>query len=469
MPVKKKWVKYLLLLLVWIGYLTPAFASLTLEDERRIGKEFYTKLEGNNHLIKNKRVTAYINSLGQRLLSAVSGSPFVYQFSVVKSQAVNAFATPGGYVYVHMGLVNLAENEGQLASVLAHEIAHVELRHIASMIEKSKKVNAAALAAIIAGAFLGGGGDLTAAVAGFSLAGITTMQLKYSREHEEAADRLALSYLVGAGYNSKAAVDFLKNMRRYEFYSKNAPSYLLTHPGIDDRIRYIDALLQTRFIPSGAEQVVGNFKRIKTLLLLARDDHTNNLRHFQGIISSDPLDVDALYGLAVSQERMGQVEQALANFHKALSLVPTDGDVLRELGISYLKQGRHEEAIFHLEQALRYHGDDPETSVNLAKAYLAKGDYREALRTLDRADIGGWGPDLAAEYYYLRATAYGRLDIKGESHFNFGRYFRRVSKDDSALYHYQEAKKYFPPESAKAREIQQEIESMRSKPTPMKR
>jgi predicted Zn-dependent protease len=165
----------------------------------------------------------------------------------VNNSAINAFATPGGYIYIHKGLLNAVENEAELAGVIAHEIGHANARHVASIIEKSQKLNIATLAAIIAGAFLGGGGEATAAIAAFSLASASTLTLKYQREHEEEADRLGINYLVNAGYYPAAMVDFLKLIKQYEFLSKTIPSYLRTHPGTDDRIFYLDSLILTQY------------------------------------------------------------------------------------------------------------------------------------------------------------------------------------------------------------------------------
>ncbi len=221
-------------------------------------------------------------SLGERILSHSDKVPFEFKFSIIRSSAINAFATPGGYVYINQGLINLVENEAQLAGVLAHEIAHVNGRHIAEIVDRSKVINIASLAAILAGAFLGGSGDAVAAVTSFTMATAATLTLKYSREHEEAADRTGMSYLVAAGYNGGAMLDFLRIMRRYEFYSNTIPSYFLTHPGTDERTRYIDALLQTTYTRKGAESILGNLKRVQTLLLLeGKTTDSANLQHFQ--------------------------------------------------------------------------------------------------------------------------------------------------------------------------------------------
>ncbi|MGA2332259.1 MAG: M48 family metalloprotease, partial [Syntrophales bacterium] len=143
-----------------------AHASFTIEDEKKLGKEFYERLDKSDVLIHDQRIDAYINQLGNKLVAQSEKAPFDFRFSVIKSSAINAFATPGGYVYVNRGLITLVETESELASVLAHEIGHINKRHVASIIEKSQKIGMATLAAVLAGAFLGGGGDLSAAVAG---------------------------------------------------------------------------------------------------------------------------------------------------------------------------------------------------------------------------------------------------------------------------------------------------------------
>ncbi len=224
-----------LLLLLRCVLPTAAEASFTIEDEKKLGKEFYEKLQKGNFLLQNEQVNSYLALLGGRILASSEKAPFDFQFSIIRSAAINAFATPGGYVYVNQGLINLVENEAELAGVLAHEIAHVNGRHIAEIIDRSTKLSISTLAAILAGAFLGGGGDLTAAVASFSMAAATSLSLKYSRQQEEAADRTGLSYLVASGYDGKAMLDFLKIMSRYEYYSNTIPSYFLTHPGTDER------------------------------------------------------------------------------------------------------------------------------------------------------------------------------------------------------------------------------------------
>ena len=293
-------------------FTTRPVCALTIEEEKKAGKELFDKLEKHGYLEQNARAEDYISELGKRLL-ANSKPIFDFRFSIIKSSGINAFATPGGYVYVYQGLINLVETESELAGVLAHEIAHVNARHIASIAEKSGKISIATLAAILAGALLGGGGQATAAIAAMTMATATHMSLKYSREHEEEADRLGMACLVQTGYEGKAVIDFLKIMRRYEFYSNTIPSYFLTHPGTDERIRYLDGLLQTTYRrQSGEKSVIGGLKRIQAILSLDNKNLDVTLRKYEEDLRKNPNDFDILYGLALVQEKMGLIAPAMA-------------------------------------------------------------------------------------------------------------------------------------------------------------
>ena len=448
-----------------LSFLSPraAGAEMTLEDERKLGKEIYDKLASHNFFLKNPRVTRYVESIGHQILAQSKKVPFDFKFSVMKSSAINAFATPGGYVYVNTGLILVAENESEFASVLAHEIAHANARHIADIIEKSKKVNIATLAGVLAGAVLGGGSPEGMALATFSLAAGTSMQLKYTRENEEEADRFGMAYLTGAGYDSQSMPDFLKVMRRNEFYSNSVPSYFLTHPGTDERIRYLDGLIQTRYSRRGQENIIGGFRRIQTIVRLDDKNEESALAYFKSEAEKNPRDVDALLGLAVIQAKLGRMDDAFTNFNRALLVSPKDPDVIRGLGKSLIDSGRATEAVGVLEKAYAVDENDLETAMGLGRAYEQTGNYQAALAVFKKAAVKN--PDDENIPYHL-ATNYGHLNNPGESHYFFGIYFMKKKKTDSALFHFREALKYAPPGSARAMDLQKYIETLSKKELP---
>jgi len=451
---------FFIILIFLSGYAGVCSAAFSIEDEKKLGKEFYEKLKKKNIFVDNPRISDYLNNLGQRLLEEdLDKSPFDFTFSVIKNSGINAFATPGGYVYVYGGLIGITENESQLAGVLAHEIAHIKARHIAKMVEKSQKISVATLAAVLAGAFLGGGGEATAAVTGFSLATATSLNLKYSREFEEEADRIGMSSLVNAGYDGRGMFDFLKIMRQYEFYSNSVPSYFLTHPGTSDRISYIDGLLNVRNKNEGVKNIIKGYGRVKTILYL--DDDKNLDTKFNTLterLKENPDDLEALYCLAVVQSEMGKVTESVAYFNKALSLSPDDADILRDLGISYFSTGKIKDAIDTLRKAYLINGKDLDTILYLGRSYEVSQDYSTALKLYIQYNKGN--PDNI-DFYYKLAMMYGKLEKLGESHYNFGLFFKKKNKSKSALFHFKAALNHLSPDSEMARNSKREIESMR--------
>jgi len=442
------------------------FAEFTIDDEKKLGKEFYDKMVKHHLLLENKQLNEYIDKIGNRVLKGNKQVPFQFRFSIVNDTAINAFATPGGYIYVNKGLINAVENEGELAGVIAHEIAHANARHIASIIEKSQKLNIATLAAVLAGAFLGGGGEATAAVVALSVAGSASLTLKYSREHEEEADRLGIEYLTEAGYYPAATVDFLKIIKRYEYLSKSIPSYLLTHPGTDERMFYLDSLILTKYRQKGLKNIVGNLTRIQARLILHGDNLNSRQKQLEKSLAENPENVDLLYALALVEDKLGKVNDALNHYQKALSLAPRDEDVLKSLGLLYLKMGKAYEAQSNLLRARAVNADNDEVILALGKAYDAQGKYDNALECFLK--LKNKKIDDEVDIHYYIAMTYGKLNIMGESHYNFGLYFKRINKKDSALFHFKKALDYFPPDSARSDAVNQEIKALNSKNTPNK-
>lgn len=435
------------------------YAEFTIDDEKKLGKEFYDKMVKHHLLLENKHLNEYIIKIGNLVLKDNKKVPFDFHFSIVDDSAINAFATPGGYIYINKGLINAVENEAELAGVMAHEIGHANARHVASIIEKSQKLSIATLAAVLAGAFLGGGGAASAAIASFSVAGAASLNLKYSREHEEEADRMGIEYLSGAGYYPAAMVDFLKIMKKYEFLSKNIPSYLLTHPGTDERMFYLDSLVLTKYRQKGSKYIIGNLSRMQTLLILGGDDLNARYKHLDDSAAKDPQNVDLLYALALTEDKLGRVNEALNHYQEALRLSSRDEDILKSLGLMYLKIGKADQAIAYLQRAEAINADNDDIILALGKAYDAQAKYDKALEyylKLENKKIND------TDIHYYIAMTYGKLNIMGESHYNFGLYFKQLNKKDTALFHFKKALDFFPAGSQRANAIDKAINDLKS-------
>jgi predicted Zn-dependent protease len=459
-------IQVIVAVLIFLLMSRPALAEFTIEDENKVGREFYEEMVKSHALVEDPRIVNYVRAVGQRITSQLPITLFDFHFSVIRSSAVNAFATPGGYIYVNSGLISLVEKESQLAGVMSHETGHIQSRHIAQMISKSQKVSIGSLAAILAGAFLGGGSNLTAGIAGFSMATATSLSLKYSRENEEEADRKGMGFLVKAGYDPQAMVDFMKIMKRYEYFSNTIPSYFLTHPGTEDRIAYLDSLRITTYPSPGKDSIVGHLKRIQTLIQLDDKDQERALKHFQNDLRKNPSDVDDLYGLAVTLNRLGRNTEAMETFQKVLSIAPDDMDVIRDLGICYYQLGQADKAIIPLKEVVAAYPNDVEAALYLGKVYNATGNYSDAIKLFNTLK-----PPISddADVHYNLAVAYGKTDQAGWSHYHFAMYFKKKRRFDAALFHLKAAQLSFSEYSPMAEKIETEIQSMGAKDKSLQR
>jgi len=272
---------------------------------------------------------------------------------------------------------------------------------------------------------------------------------------------LGITYLVSAGYYPGAMVDFLKIIKQYEFISKTMPSYLMTHPGTDQRIFYLDGLILTTYRQTGAKNIAGNLKRMQTLISLNAADLDARQRQLKEALIKNPRDVDVLYALALTEDKLGQTSLALEHFQKALSLSPRDEDILKNIGLIYLKMDKADLALNYLQHAANSDTNNDEVILALGKTYFALGNYQKALesflklenRTLEDGDIN-----------YHIAMAYGKLNNQGESHYYFGLYFKKAKKKESSLFHFKEALKYFSAGSERAEAINKAIKEWESDP-----
>lgn len=208
---------------------------LSEEDEMKLAEQVHQELQKQARLVEDRSINEYVNSVGQRLARR-SGRPDIpWRFYVVDDKSINAFATLGGRVYVHTGLLAATQSEAQLASVLGHEIGHIVGRHGLENIKKSQRAGLFAGLATIAGAVLGGqaGADLGGA-AGNLIGGGYLM--KHSRDAEREADYLGLYNLKDAGYNTGGMVEMFEILQEVSSSSPDAlGSILASHPAPRER------------------------------------------------------------------------------------------------------------------------------------------------------------------------------------------------------------------------------------------
>lgn len=211
---------------------------MSVEEENKIGVEFMRSIRANLDLVNDPVSNEYIQNLGEKLASQVDSSGLSFTFFIVNDNSINAFAGPGGYIGVHTGLILASQSEDELASVLAHEIAHVTQRHLVRTLSQSSNMTIPAMAAIIAAILLGqGNSQITEAVIASTIAGTTQTQLNFSRLHEQEADRVGIDMMAKSGFDPLAMPYFFQTLQKSHRYADgNIPEFILTHPVTSSRI-----------------------------------------------------------------------------------------------------------------------------------------------------------------------------------------------------------------------------------------
>ncbi len=425
----------MILVLFLLGSFVKGGQAMSTEEEKKLGKKAIEEIRKQLEVVNELSLQAFINRVGHFLVNQVGPTPFDFDFHVIKAVDPNAFAVPGGHIYVTTGLLSLVENEPEFAGVLAHEISHVTGRHIARMIEKTKGLNIVTLAAMIAGAIAGRGGPASGAAMSMGMATQASMMLKYTREIETEADHNAIHLMTNAGYDPQAMVSFMKRIERYSLANApNIPSYLLSHPTTESRVTLLENILTIEPKPAHFFYGAGNYKRIQMRAFIEESDPSSAVSHFESILKAHPDDFEALIALGLAFQKAGRSDRSAEVLQTVSIVYPMDPDLQRELGVAYFFAGKLDQAIQTLEPLSQ--DNDLKSLYFLGRAYQEKGDTDRALGFFLRVrrEMGDF-----VDVYFNLGSVYGRLGQKGLSHFAFGKYFELRGERNTALLHYRTA------------------------------
>jgi predicted Zn-dependent protease len=240
--------------------LHPGFNLFSSQQDVEIGRRVSEEAERKLKIIHDSEISSYITTLGRRLASRARGERYPYQFKVVNDKAINAFALPGGFLYINRGIFANADNEAQLAGVMAHEISHVVLRHGTNQMSKTY---AAQAPLAVVGGVLGGsiGGVLAQTGASFAA---NSVLLKFSRDAERQADLMGTQILYDAGYDPRAMPQFFEKIEA-EAGSRGA-DFFSDHPNPGNRISSVNQEIAKLGGANRPKTDSADFQRIKRIL-----------------------------------------------------------------------------------------------------------------------------------------------------------------------------------------------------------
>lgn len=412
--------------------LGDASSSIVSPDqEYQLGRAWLNLLRGQVKSLPDPLLMDFIETSVYRLAETSQLDDRRLAFVLLDSAQLNAFAAPGGVIGVNAGLLLHAQNEGEYASVLAHELAHLSQRHFARGLEEQKRMQVPLMAALLAGvvAAAAGAGDAGIAAIASTQAAAIQAQRSFSRQNEQEADRIGLLNLQRAGYDPRNMPSMFERLMRQYRYTRVPPEFLLTHPVNESRVA------DTR---NRAEQFAGNGRSDSLLYQLMRArvqlhyENTPGLatKRFRTQLDENPRLDAARYGLALAQRRSGQLDEARQTLQPLLQQAPNDivYNLARiELDIA---GDRLTDAEQRLQRLLGLYPSSYPLRQQQAELLLKQGRAKEAEKAFD-ALLAERPND--SELWYLQAETRGLAGNIIGLHQARAEYFARVGDYDQAL------------------------------------
>lgn len=389
------------------GYSSP-------HAEKVRGRAFLAYIRGAAPLDYDPLINSYSEHLLYKLASNSELKEKQLQLVIIDNPSINAFAAPGGIIGVNNGLFLNVDTEGQLAAVLSHEIAHLSQRHYARQKQLSEQQQLPLAAAILASIVLmaSGGGEAGIAAAHASIAGITDSKLRFSRAHEQEADRIGLLTLVKSGYPAAAVSQvFEKMLAASRLYGSRSLEFLYTHPLTESRIA--DGRSQAANYPSFKEDLS---RQQSFLLTQARvsaltKSQQSNYQVFKQRLNKQPDNIATQYGYAVAAIADLRLSEAAPIVEQLITLAP------HNIYFTLLKSDwlvghkRFDEAAKLLDDAQNLNPGNYPIGMAQAEAHLKSGDVLAARKTL--MELAKTQSDKPNVWYLLAETQGLAGDIAG--------------------------------------------------------
>lgn len=313
-----------------IGDDLPSFGDsssgiVSQQQERELGHAYLSIIRGQTEQIPDPLLKDYLEGNVYRLAESSQVQDRRFNFILLKSRQLNAFAAPGGIIGVNGGLFLYAETEGEFASVLAHELAHLSQRHFARGVEAQQQMQIPVMAAMLGGiiAMAAGAGDAGIAAIASTQAAAIQAQQRFSRQNEQEADRIGMQTLENAGYDPRSMPDMFGRLMSQYRYNSKPPEFLMSHPVTESRIA--DTRNRAEQFPPGGVKNTTRYQLMRARTQLAFEETPGlSAKRFQAMLSEAPTFDAARYGLVIAQIQGGQLKQAGDNLKPLLDKAPDE-------------------------------------------------------------------------------------------------------------------------------------------------
>jgi len=300
-------------------------ALVSPQQEYQLGRAWLSIVRGQVSQLSDPQLKDFVESSVYRLAETSQVQDRRLEFVLLNSPQINAFAAPGGIIGVNGGLFLYAQTEGEYASVLAHELAHLSQRHFARGLEAQQRMQLPVMAAMLAGivAAAAGAGDAGIAAIASTQAAAIQEQRRFSRQNEQEADRIGLVNLEKAGYDPRSMPSMFERLMRQYRYDRMPPEFLLTHPVSESRIA--DTRNRAEQFPGGGTEDSLRYQLMRARVQLTYEETPGiAAKRFRAQLDESPNMETARYGLAIALTKGGQFDEARDILAPLLQKAPND-------------------------------------------------------------------------------------------------------------------------------------------------
>jgi len=410
-----------------------AATVLTLTDEKRMGEAVVRNIRRAGKLVDDPLLTEYINNLGNKLVSVSSNKYYRFKFFIIDEKSINAFALPGGYIGIHYGLILASRNESELASVLAHEIAHVTQRHHARAYDLGKTYETPVLAALVAAILLGANGNELGQAALASIAGGTAqLAVNFTRANEKEADRLGVHMLNKGGFDAHSMATFFEQMyKESRLYGSQGPEFLRSHPVTQNRMA--EAKLRANQLPLKQPPASIPYHLMKQRIkILNQSDNKELLRDYsiQLLRKTYTHHEAAQYGYAIAllkNKKLKQADKIILQLRKQapsrIAYIITQAQIAEQS-----KKGR--KALQLYKGALEDYPNNPPLTLSYIEALLKQQKYKQAKSVVD---VHLRQSSATPKLYKLLSRIEAKLGNKAATHEATANYYYQIGQTHQAL------------------------------------
>ena len=359
----------------------------SLDEEYQMGRDFLRSVRRTTPTITDPLINDYVVNFTHNLAVHSDLQDYRLAFIVIDSPALNAFATPGGVIGVNGGLFLNAHTEGEFASVIAHEIAHVSQRHFARSIEDAQRRRIPELATLLASVVLMGAGSSAGPAAVMAAQGRSIEnQLRFSRQNESEADRIGLRTMVNAGYNPADMATLFERLMDISRFTSRPPEFLLSHPVTETRIA--DARSRANRIPFRGDSNTLEYHLMRSRIEVHyQNDKSNAVTEFSNRLNASRTDLERTtntYALALAYLDNKQYELAMESLTKLLAADPNRITYVVTRADILTKSGDPQAALDYLDRHLRINPSNHPLTMSQVDALIELRRYPEAVSIMER-------------------------------------------------------------------------------------